>query len=211
MAKHKKWSAGAKQIAAKKSAAQLKKSDDDMVLREATVTPEPNELFGDPRVVRPRIDSQHLVAEPIALKALFGDVTDKWKREYILAYASLGNRSRAAQQVRVSTVTTWHWMNEDSDFKAAMERADEVVANLHEDELLRRASEGVLQPVFNNGIQVGMIRRFDTAALIVALKVMKPERYRERFDVTNRIEVDIAARLREGRARALAAKNNTGE
>jgi len=57
------------------------------------------------------------------------------------------------------------------------------VENL-EAEAWRRAVEGVEKPVFQGGVQVGVIREFSDSVLMFLLRARKPEVYWERYDVT---------------------------
>jgi hypothetical protein len=81
-----------------------------------------------------------------------------------------------------------------------MDRAQEIANDLAEDELVRRATEGVVEPVFQGGHLVGGIRRLSDQLLMFYLKANKPEKYREKLDAT--VTVDVADRLIKARERA---------
>lgn len=63
-----------------------------------------------------------------------------------------------------------------------------------EAELYRRGVKGTLKPVFQQARQVGMIREYDTTALIVYLKGNHPEKYRDnaQVSVSNAVHVNNA-------------------
>jgi hypothetical protein len=52
-----------------------------------------------------------------------------------------------------------------------------------EDEALRRAVEGVEEPVYQGGKQVGVIRKYSDALLMFLLKAARPEKYRENYSI----------------------------
>ena len=79
----------------------------------------------------------------------------------------------------------------------------EMAADLMDDELMRRACEGVLRPIFQGGKLVGSVRERSDTLLIFGLKGAKPEKYADR----QKVEVtDVTERLRAARERALGRK-----
>ena len=137
------------------------------------------------------------------VKELIRGVTAPKKVAFILALAQLGSRSRAADAVGISKMLIWQWNREDPAFKKAFVRAMEIASDLLEDEMIRRAAEGVIEPVFQGGRLVGSKRAFSDALLMFALKGAKPEKYADRSKVEHTGEVDLVARLRAGRERVL--------
>lgn len=131
------------------------------------------------------------------VKDVQGDIQ---KMKFLIALAELGNRSRAARVAGVATATVWQWRRSDRKFRTAMDRAQEVANMLAEDELVRRATEGVVEPVFQGGHLVGGIRRLSDQLLMFYLKANMPEKYREKIDAN--VTVDVADRLIKARERA---------
>lgn len=72
----------------------------------------------------------------------------------------------------------------DPEFAKAWDEAEQTGTDRMEDELLRRAVDGVDEPVFYLGQVVGHVKKFSDTALIFALKARRPEKYRERFEHT---------------------------
>lgn len=64
-----------------------------------------------------------------------------------------------------------------------MRQADLQATELLEREAWRRAREGIAEPVFQHGKQVGTIQRYSDNLLMFLLKARAPERYRDRVDV----------------------------
>lgn len=129
------------------------------------------------------------------------DVThDVQKMRFLIAFAEMGNRSRAARLVGVNAATVWQWRRSDRKFAAAYTRAEEIAVDLAEDELVRRATEGIIEPVFQGGHLVGGIRKFNDQLLMFYLKANKPEKYRDQTDIN--VKHDVADRLIKARERA---------
>ena len=62
-----------------------------------------------------------------------------------------------------------------------MDHAREGAADTLEAEARRRAIEGVEEPVFHKGEQVGTLRKYSDVLLIFLLKGARPERYRDNY------------------------------
>lgn len=140
--------------------------------------------------------------DPQVAKELTAGIVDPKKRKFILALSILGNKTRAARAVGVSPMVPWMWRKqEDKNFNDAYERAMRIAAELHEDEMYRRASEGVLEPVFQGGRLVGSIRKYSDTLLIFALKGAMPEKYGDKTKIEHSGTIDVAERLRAARER----------
>ncbi len=131
-------------------------------------------------------------------KALTRGLTHPPKIAFILALAQLGSITRACQVVDISRIAVWHWKREDEKFNEAFGRAMDLASDLMEDELMRRACEGVIKPIFQGGKLVGSVRERSDTLLIFGLKGAKPEKYADR----QKVEVtDVTERLRNARER----------
>ena len=140
------------------------------------------------------------------VKKLCAGITNVKMQKFLCYLAILGNRSRAAQAVPVSTTTTWYWRRDDEQFRARYDDAMKIAAELHENEMFRRSSEGVLEPDYQGGKLVGTIRKYSDTLLIFALKGAMPEKYADRQKVEHSGAVDVVQRLRAARERALGRK-----
>lgn len=98
----------------------------------------------------------------------------------------------AAKEVGVDRSTIFKsWLKQDAAFKAAWDEALEEGAEFYEDEVRRRATEGTLKPVYQQGELVGHIREFSDPLLIMATKARLPEKYRDRSDVKQTGDIHI--------------------
>ncbi len=168
----------------------------------------PIKLPHDERIVLKTMgDNTHV---PIAVaREMCKGLTEPRKIAYILALAHLGNRSRAAQAIGITPLVPWRWRQEDDLFREAYNRAMECAAELMENEMFRRAAEGVLEPVFQGGKLIGSLRKYSDTLLIFGLKGAMPDKYADRVKNEHSGSVDIVARLRAARQRALSDGKGT--
>lgn len=103
------------------------------------------------------------------------------KGAFLAAFSQCGIISRAAELAKIDRSCHYEWIK-NPDYKKQFEEAEIKVANLLEDEAIRRAKEGWDEPVFYAGQQCGVIRKYSDTLLIFILKGLKPEKYRERYD-----------------------------
>lgn len=159
----------------------------------------------DDRIILKTIDGMPEVPRDVA-RVICEGVTEPRKIAFLLNLSVLGNRTRAAKATGVSTVATWMWRRDDDVFRERYMEAMKMAAELHEDEMFRRASEGVLEPVYQGGALVGSVRKFSDTLLIFALKGAMPEKYKDRVEHSG--EVTVAAKLKAARERALGRGDN---
>jgi hypothetical protein len=94
--------------------------------------------------------------------------------------ASGGNVRRACEAIDVSRVTAYEWRNKDPEFAKAWDVAKQIGADSLEDEAIRRAFEGVPEPVIYKGKKTrNTIQRYSDTLLIFLLKGARPEKYRD--------------------------------
>jgi hypothetical protein len=105
--------------------------------------------------------------------------TASTKERFLAAFRDCGRVDKAAETVKVARWTVYRWARDDERFAEEMEKARDTAAGLLEDEAVRRAREGVIKPIFHNGIAVGAVREYSDTLLIFLLKCWKPGRYRD--------------------------------
>jgi hypothetical protein len=118
--------------------------------------------------------------------------TGRWKKPFLKALAETGNVSIACKVARVERSTAYDHQNEkhamyDAAFAKAWSDALETAADILEAEARRRGFEGWDEPVFGSGgpgqgtVQVGTVRKYSDALLIVLLKSVRPHKFREHY------------------------------
>lgn len=90
------------------------------------------------------------------------------------------NVSRAAKTVGISRRHAYTVRSEDTDFATAWDEAVNIAIDTLEQEARRRAYEGVDEPVFYQGEEVGYIRKYSDTLLMFLLKGNRPDKYKDR-------------------------------
>jgi transposase-like protein len=109
---------------------------------------------------------------------------DRARETFLRAYAACGNVSAAAKRAGINRTNIYVWQEHDAEFATAMRQADIQATELLEREAWRRAREGIAEPVYQHGKQVGTIQRYSDQLLMFLLRARAPERYRDRVDVS---------------------------
>lgn len=130
-----------------------------------------------------------------------GKPLDTQQKQKFLAklQKTAGNVSKAAKGIGNSRSILYEHKSKDPDFSKAWDNVIDDVVDSMEEELHRRSTKGVLEPVFFKGEMVAKIRKFSDPLLMFALKGKRPEIYRERFDVnqhvTGSLDVNLQATI----------------
>lgn len=95
-----------------------------------------------------------------------------------------GNVSRSCLCAGVSKVAAYAWRNDDRDFATEWDEAVETGTEAMEEEARRRAYRGVDKPVFYQGEECGTIREYSDTLMIFLLKARKPDKYREKIQLS---------------------------
>lgn len=90
----------------------------------------------------------------------------------------------ACDRADVGYTSVYLWRKEDSAFAEAWEVAVEKGIDKFEQEVRRRAFEGVEKPVFQGGLEVGRIREFSDTLAVLTMKGRRKHIYSERTEVT---------------------------
>ncbi|MFN3543736.1 MAG: hypothetical protein ACK4UX_02680 [Thiobacillus sp.] len=105
--------------------------------------------------------------------------TPEKERAFLAALAETCSVSRACESAGIGRATVYEWRAADPDFAASWEKAKRIGAEALEDECVRRAREGVDEPVFYQGDECGSVRKYSDTLAIFLLKGAMPEKYRE--------------------------------
>lgn len=106
------------------------------------------------------------------------------------ALAKTGNVTDSARAAGVARPHVYEWKRDDPAFAAAWDDALEQAADVMEREALRRAVEGTEKPIFGSlgyrmgSGKIGQVREYSDTLLIFLLKGARPEKYRERNEIT---------------------------
>lgn len=104
----------------------------------------------------------------------------KKRRVFLGVLAKTGRVAEAARAVGYTdTATLQAFRRQDEDFAEAWNYALEAAANVLEEEAIRRATEGVLEPVYYKGMVAGYKINYSDTLLMFVLRGLKPGTYRE--------------------------------
>lgn len=113
--------------------------------------------------------------------------------------ADTGQVKLACKAIDVSRASAYVWRREVPEFRAAWDAAREMAAEALEDEAYRRAT-GYEEPVYNaKGELAGSITKYSDTLLIFMLKGAKPEKYRERVEMSGSVDIGSAILAARGR------------
>ena len=125
--------------------------------------------------------------------SVFPKITHPKKRAFLTAYSQCGILQKAAALAQCNRTSHYHWKH-DPDYAEAFALAREMVADLHEDEASRRAM-GWDETRYTDDGTPYTIRKYSDTLLIVRLKALKPDEYRENTHVN--VEGVVTLQLEE--------------
>lgn len=128
------------------------------------------------------------------------------KARFLLAFGTSGNVTAACRSAGIGNRTrVYEWLNDDAAFRESYQEASTQATELLEEEARRRAVDGVVRPVFQQGRQVGEVVEYSDSLLTLLLKAHAPEKYRERVDVRASGGGEVEDVLTEEQRRVIAA------
>lgn len=102
-----------------------------------------------------------------------------WHAPFIAQLAKCPNVSDACSVAKITRTLAYHTRKTDIGFRRLWHAVMEGAVDSLEQEAMRRAKEGVEEPVFQGGKQVGVIRKYSDILLIFLLKAHRPKKYRD--------------------------------
>ena len=109
------------------------------------------------------------------------------KGTFLQAFIRVGTVTVASEKTGTSRSTHYMWMQNDPDYAEAFADAKVQATELLETEARRRALNGVQR--YYQGQPIPDAREYSDVLLMFLLKSLKPEKYRERYDV-NQVVTD---------------------
>jgi hypothetical protein len=121
----------------------------------------------------------------------FGTIRHPKKRAFLAAYSKVGIIGVAASVAGINRDTHQNWLKKDPDYVEAFEIAKDQSCDILEQEAIRRACQGVEEPVFYQGVECGRVRKYSDTLLIFMLKANRPWRFRDNSSVEHHGEVKL--------------------
>jgi hypothetical protein len=106
------------------------------------------------------------------------------QRAFLKAYLISCSITTASECAKVSRVCHYAWLKESEAYEIAYRIAEPIAAQNLEDEAVKRATTGWDEPVFYQGEQCGVVRKFSDSLLLALLKGAKPDKYKDRVAST---------------------------
>lgn len=132
------------------------------------------------------------------------EFTKRRKAKLLKLMAVDGNVGTSCAAVGIARVTLYRHLDSDTEFAAAYAEARETAADVLEAEAYRRAVEGVPEPVYQGGREVGAVQRYSDVLLMLLLRSNRPSKFRENYvpreapsDNAILALVDVLARSRQ--------------
>lgn len=110
----------------------------------------------------------------------------KNQSSFLAAFRHCGRVDKAAEAAGITRQAHYLWLK-DPEYVFRYEEAQTEAVQLLEDEAIRRAVQGVEEPVYHGGKIVGSKLSYSDTLLIFLLKGAKPEKYRDRFDLSAKV------------------------
>lgn len=160
-------------------------------------TPKP---AGDPEITNDWTPEQAVMAS-LAEGGPFKEFRQN-QRSFLMAFAVCGDLVTAAKAARISLAAHWHWRRHDDEYAAAFEQATEMAGDVLESKAMQRAVNGVKKMKFYKGQPITVqgpdgrempyVETEHPESLVqFMLKGLKPEKYRERHEVTGNAGLQV--------------------
>jgi len=101
----------------------------------------------------------------------------RWEARFLQALEETAHVTDSATQAGITRQAAYNYRHEDAEFAAKWDQALQVGICTLEDEAVRRARDGVEEPIYQRGEYMGTMRRYSDTLLIFLLKSHKPSVY----------------------------------
>ncbi len=108
---------------------------------------------------------------------------------------------RSAAAAGIERRRLYEMRDKEPEFAEAWDKALDAGTDVLEAEAIRRAVEGVDEPVYQGGELVGHVRKYSDTLLARLLDAHKPDKYRQRSEVKHTGSVELAGALEAARKR----------
>jgi hypothetical protein len=110
--------------------------------------------------------------------------TEQLQERYLAALPQYFTVTAALTKAGASQSQLSRWREQDGAFLVREQTARDALADQLEAEAIRRAFKGVRTPVYQGGLLAGYITQYSDQLLTLMLKAMRPEKYRDRAEVS---------------------------
>lgn len=111
-------------------------------------------------------------------------ISRRKRHAFLRALALTGKVNHSAQAAGYADSTYLRKLRQtDEEFSTQWDLALDAAADDLEDEVIRRAKEGVLEPHYHKGAVVGFTKKYSDQLAMFMLKALRPDKYRETVTV----------------------------
>ena len=110
------------------------------------------------------------------------------KARYLAGFSVDCTLTAGCKAAGVSNHTVYQWREMDDEFVMKENELKLELADRLEGEAIRRAYKGWDRPIYQRGILAGYERVYSDMLLKLMLTALKPEKFRERVDVSGTVE-----------------------
>lgn len=107
-----------------------------------------------------------------------------WVNPFLQHLKTSMNMAESARSVGIAYSTVMALKQRDADFEAACEEALEEACDYLEAEMRRRAFEGVEEPVFYQGEEVGTVRKYSDGLAMFLMKGYRRRKFGDKQEIT---------------------------
>jgi hypothetical protein len=118
---------------------------------------------------------------------------------FIATLQETSNVAQACRSAAINRSTAYEWREEDEDFAKRWNEALEIATDALEQEARRRGVEGVVEPVFQGGKKVGVVRRYSDRMLEILLKGHRPRVFGDRLELQGDLKVQHSSGDSDGK------------
>jgi hypothetical protein len=115
-------------------------------------------------------------------KQLFTGIINPKKKAFLVAFSRSGRVIDSCNAVGIHWTTHYHWKKHDKKYLAAFQMAEQIAADFMEDEIHRRAFDGIDHPVTYEGKITDTYKEYSDNLAMFRLKKLRPE-YRDNFSM----------------------------
>lgn len=109
-------------------------------------------------------------------------VRTRRRQTFLRELASGRTVAAACEAAHIAWSTLYHWRRSDPKFRTAWDEAfrhgEDALAARFDSELVRRAIDGVEEPVFRGGEEVGTRRRYSDPLLMFGVRELRERRHK---------------------------------
>lgn len=116
-------------------------------------------------------------------------ISRRKRNAFLRALAITGKVAESARSAGYADSTYLQKLRQtDEEFADQWNLAVDAAADILEDEALRRAKEGVMEPHWHKGEVVGYTRKYSDQLIMFLLKSLRPDKFRETLNVNTTLK-----------------------